>query len=117
MGVEQFAQDVRGTGGVLSTTTQGTVQTDNFGHGGGILVDPSAGDSYPVAVNPAGVIHEFSVLSAGDVDVEVHTTGGDVFTLRLDGATGAWDHWDIDKLVISDPRSTGALFSGGWAGE
>ena len=114
MGVEQFSQTVRGSGGTLATNATGTMETDNYPNGGSINSDAPA---YPVSLNPAETIQELIVLKAGDVDVEVTTTGGDTFTLRLYGGTGSFDKWEIDSVSFSDPRGTGAALVVGWAGE
>lgn len=117
MGNRQFARTVRGTDGIVATNQTGTMETNDYPNGDDVVIDPNNGDSYPVSVNPAETIHEIIVNSAGDVQLEVHTIDGDVINMRLDGASGAYNRWKVDKFVVSDPRSTGALFSGGWAGE
>lgn len=118
MASEQFSQAVRGSNGEpVATNATGTLETNDYPNGDAVQVDPSDGDSYPVTVNPAETIHEIVLLSAPDVDLEVTTTEGDNFSLRLDGASGTLDRWKVDEFTIRDPRGTGALFSGGWAGE
>jgi hypothetical protein len=112
---EQFSQAVRGSSaepvGVAQT---GSLETNDYDYGDGFDFDGSA---YPYQLNPAEVIHELIVTQAGDVDAEITTTGGDTFTLRLNGRTGAFDRWNIDSVTFQDPRATGASLSGGWAGE
>jgi hypothetical protein len=112
---EQFSQAVRGSSaepvGVAQT---GSLETNDYDYGDGFDFDGSA---YPYSLNPARVIHELIVTQAGDIQAEIITTGGDNIPLRLAGATGTFDRWNIDKVVFSDPRGTGAALSGGWAGE
>ncbi|SFR37141.1 hypothetical protein SAMN04487947_0566 [Halogeometricum rufum] len=114
MGVEQFSQTVRGSGGTLATNATGTMETDNYPNGGAFDED---GTTYPVSLNPAETIQELIITAAGDVMMEVHTSGGDVFTVPLAGGTGSFDKWEIDKVVFSDPKGTQARLGGGWAGE
>jgi hypothetical protein len=115
MGSEQHSQAVRGSSAEpVSVGQTGSLETNDYDHGAGFDHD---GTSYPYDVNPARVIHELILTQAGDVDAEITTTGGDSFTLRLRGATGTFDRWNIDAVTFSDPRGTGAALSGGWAGE
>jgi hypothetical protein len=114
MGVEQFSQTVRGTGGTLATNTSGTVETDNYAHGGSVS---DGAPTYPVSMNPAATIQELNIIEAGDVEAEITTTGGDTFTLRLYGGAGSFDKWEIDSVTFRDPRGTGAALVVGWAGE
>lgn len=114
MGVEQFSQTVRGSGGTLRTAATGVMETDNYSHGGAFDED---GTTYPVEINPAETIQELTITQAGDVDAEITTTGGDTFALRLHGGVGVWDKWEIDSVTFRDPRGTNATVSGAWAGE
>ncbi|RYJ12748.1 hypothetical protein ELS19_01360 [Halogeometricum borinquense] len=114
MGVEQFSQTVRGTGGTLSTNATGTVETDNYPNGDGFDYDGSA---YPYTLNPAETIQELIITIAGDVNMEITTTGGDTFSVPLAGGTGAFEKWEIDSVTFRDPAGTTARLGGGWAGE
>lgn len=112
---EQFSQAVRGSSaepvGVAQT---GSLETNDYDVGAAFDFDGSA---YPYSINPAEVIHELLVTQAGDIDAEITTVGGSTFALRLAGATGTFDRWNIDSVTFRDPRATGAALSGGWAGE
>jgi len=112
----QWVQGVGGGGGEpISTNARGVIQTDNYPSGGEIK---SSTDSYPIEVNPAETIQELNVTQHSDaLVVEVHTTGGDVFEAFAGGTLGSRDKWEIDKVVVSDPDSSGATFSAEWAGE
>ena len=111
---EQNAQTVRGSGGTLRTATTGVMETDNYSHGAEFDEDGSA---YPYTVNPAEVIQEWYITSAGDVIAEVTTTGGDTFPFPLAGTVGAYDKWEVDSITFTDPKGTQAPIRGGWAGE
>ncbi|RDZ65875.1 hypothetical protein C5B90_05865 [Haloferax sp. Atlit-12N] len=114
MGVDQFSQEVRGSGGTLATSTQGTVETDNYAHGDGFDFDGSA---YPYTLNPAETIQELVLTKTGNIDMEVTTTGGDTFTIPLAGNVGSFDKWEIDTVTFRDPDATASTLAGGWAGE
>ncbi|WP_410765790.1 hypothetical protein [Haloferax sp. DFSO60] len=114
MGVEQFSQEVRGSGGILATSTQGTVETDNYAHGDAFDFDGSA---YPYSLNPAETIQELIITTAGDIVAHITTTGGDTFDFPLAGSVVAVDKWEIDTVEFRDPNGTAARLAGGWAGE
>jgi phage baseplate assembly protein gpV len=115
MGVEQFSQVVAGSnGGPVATSTQGTVQTDNYGNGDAFDYDGSA---YPYSIDPAETIQELTITAAGDIIVRITTVDGDTFDLPLAGSVGVWDKWSIDSVEFRDPNGTTARIAGGWAGE
>ncbi|WP_058826726.1 hypothetical protein [Haloferax sp. Q22] len=114
MGVEQFSQEVRGSGGILATSTQGTVETDNYAHGDAFDFDGSA---YPYTLNPAETIQELVITTSGNVIARITTTGGDTFDLPLASGAGSFDKWEIDSLEFRDPNGTTSRIAGGWAGE
>jgi len=117
MGDKQFNNTVSGTGGTLATNTTGTVETDNYANGGDYAAGGDSGTSFPLAVNPAATMQEITFTAAGNHVVDIHTTGGDVISLRMASSLGVWDKWEVDKLVLRDPDGTGELICGGWAGE
>jgi len=117
MGQQQHASTVQGTNGVLQTAATGTMETDNYAHGDDFEAGGSTGNSFPFAINPAETMQELTFTNASSHVVEIHTTGGDVINLRLEGNVGVWDKWETDKLVLTDPNGTGDLICGGWAGE
>lgn len=118
MASEQFAQPVRGSGGTaIQTNARGTMETDNYSNGGAYAAGGGTGNAFPFPVNPAETMQEITFTAASSHVVEVHTTGGDVFDLRMEGSLGVWDKWEVDKLVFKDPKGTGDLICGGWAGE
>jgi len=115
MGGKEYAQMVRGSGQEpISTTQENAFETDNYREGSGFDFDGSA---YPYTIDPAEDIQELNITGAGDIDVEITTTSGTVFTLRLNGTVGSYDKWSIDQITFEDPRGTGAKLIGGWAGE
>lgn len=115
MASEQFSQAVRGSDSEpVGVSGMGSLETNDYDRGGSF---DDNGTNYPVEVNPAATIHELIVVEAGDVDMTITTTGGDTFTIRLRGTTGAYDRWNIDSVTFSDPRGTAAPITGGWAGE
>lgn len=112
MGVEEFSQTVRGTGGTLSTNTTGTVETDNYGFGDAFSL---SGGNLPVTVDPTDRhIQELNITTSGsDTTAEITTTGGDTFVLELHGATASFDKWEIESVTFDGTADV----SGGWAGE
>jgi len=115
MGSEQFSQAVRGSSAEPVGVSQvGSLETNDYDHGGGFADD---GNNYPVEVNPARVISELIVTAAGDIDMEITTVEGEIFTVQLAGSTGVFNRWNINSVVFRDPRSTNARLAGGWAGE
>ena len=115
MGAEQFSTPVRGASGdAVSVAASGTIETDNYEHGDAFDFDGSA---YPYEINPAAVIEEIVITTAGDVVAEITTVGGDTVPLALAGGSGAFDKWSTDKITFRDPNGTGSRIAGGWAGE
>lgn len=114
MGVQEFSQTVRGSGGTLRTNASGVMETDNYPNGAAFDNDGSA---YPYSLNPAETIQELNITSAGDIVARITTTGGDTFDLALAGTTASFDKWEIDSIEFRDPNATGARIAGGWAGE
>jgi len=115
MASEQFSQAVRGSGAQpITTSNVGSIQTDNYDSGDSFADD---GTGYPLAINPPEVIQELYLTDAGDVEMDIHTVQGDVFTVRLAATIGEWQGWEIDKVVFRDPRNTTAPIYGAWAGE
>jgi hypothetical protein len=115
MGSEQFSMAVRGSSAEpVSTNATGTMETDNYEHGGAFSFD---GGGYPYTVNPDAVIQELWVTRTADIVARITTTGGDTFDLELAGATIVADKWEIDKVEFRDPKGVGAAIAGGWAGE
>jgi hypothetical protein len=116
MGVEQFSQTVRGSGGTLRTNASGVMEVDNYPGGGEI--DAPATDAYPVSLNPAATIQEFIVTqNHADLEVEFHTVGGDVYQAFRGSVTGVRSRVEIDKVVVSDPNGSNATFTAEWSGE
>jgi hypothetical protein len=105
---------VEGTDGVLTTSTVGSIETDNYTLGDGFDFD---GGSYPYSVDPTATIQELVITTAGNVEAEITTDGGSTFTLPLAGGSGAFDKWSIASVTFRDPENTGARLAGGWAGE
>ncbi len=100
----------------MQTNAQGTIETNDYPNGGEVAA-PDV-DSYPVALNPAETIEELIVTQNDSaLDVEIHTNGGDVFYAFRGGAEGVRNRWKIDKVVVSDPETSGATFTAEWAGE
>lgn len=115
MASEQFSVPVRGAGAEpLATTTNGTVQTDNYQAGEAFDFDGSA---YPYSLNPAETIQELLITDAADVIARITTIQGDTFDFPLAGTTGSFEGWEIDSVEFRDPNTTTARVSGGWAGE
>ncbi|ELZ94906.1 hypothetical protein C440_07517 [Haloferax mucosum ATCC BAA-1512] len=115
MGIKQFSQPVSGTGGQpVATNAAGTIETDNYAHGGGFDFD---GSTYPYTLNPAETIQELVITIAGNITARITTTGGDTFDLKLAGGTGTFDKWEIDSVEFRDPNGTNSRIAGGWAGE
>lgn len=115
MGSEQFSQAVRGSAGdPVGVSQQGSLETNDYDEGDGFDFDGSA---YPYTINPSEVIHELVITSADNIDAEITTVSGTTFTLPLASSTGAFDRWNIDKVVFKDPNATTARIAGGWAGE
>lgn len=118
MGRKQFTSAVGGEGGTaLATSTTGTVETDNYSSGDAYAAGGSTGNAFPYSINPAETMQEITFTAAGNHVVDIHTTGGDVIPLRMEGSLGVWDKWEVDKLVLRDPKGNGELICGGWAGE
>lgn len=116
MPAEQFSAPVRGAAGTpLQTTEQGSMQTDNYDHGGAFEFD---GTAYPYTVDPVDrLIQEVMLTDAGDIDMTVETIHGDTFTVRLADTVGRWQIWEIESLTFEDPRGTAAPLYGAWGGE
>jgi len=115
MASEQFSQAVRGSSAEpVSVGQTGSLETNDYDHGDGFDLDGSA---YPYTVNPAETIHELIFIEVDDIDATITTVGGDTFSVRMRGSTGAFDRWNIDKVVLEDPRATAAPVTGAWAGE
>lgn len=112
---EQFSQAVRGSGArPVSVGLNGSIETNDYDYGDAFDHDGSA---YPYEINPAETIQELIITEAGDVVARITTVGGDTFDFRLRGSNGAFNRWNIDKVVLRDPQGTAAPISGGWAGE
>lgn len=112
---EEFSQAVRGSSAEpISTNATGTMETDNYEHGGAYSFDGSA---YPYSVNPAETIQELWVTRSADVVARITTTGGDTFDLELAGRPIVSDKWEIDSVEFRDPNGTTDSISGGYAGE
>jgi len=115
MPAEEFSTPVRGSGGQpVATTTNGTVQTDNYQAGDAFDFDGSA---YPYVLNPAETIQELAITASDDIVAHITTIQGDVFDLPLAGTVGSWEGWEIDEVEFRDPNGTAARVAGGWAGE
>lgn len=109
---EQNEQTVRGSGGTLSTTTRGTVETDNYAEGGAF--DVAATDT-PTQIDLGdAVAAQQIVITASDNDTVLSMTlsGGDVVDLPLNGGTGSFDKWECNSITVK-----GGAAAGGWAGE
>lgn len=113
MGVDQFSQTVRGSGGILRTASTGVVETDNYAGGGDYSL--SGGDT----LNPAAVIQELTVTQIGDKSLKLllTTTGGDTIDYPHNGGTMVHDKIEIDSVEVQDPNDTGAVIEGVWVGE
>lgn len=105
---------VQGTNGVLTTSTSGVVQTDNYEEGGAFDYN---GTAYPYTVDPAETIEELVITTSGDIVARITTTSGTTFDLPLAGGSGTFDKWSIDVVEFQDPNATGDRIAGGWAGE
>jgi hypothetical protein len=106
--------NIRGSNGTLSTTTDGTVQTDNYNSAAGFDFD---GSSYPYSVNPSNFdIQELVVTTAGDIDVEFDTVNGTV-TVPLAGGVGSFDKLTAQSVTFKDPRATDSRIGGLVVGE
>jgi len=117
MGAEQFSTPVRGASGTpISVAQTGTIETDNYSTGGAASGEQAA--DYPININPAVVIQELVVTqNSADANIEIHTTGGDVFYAFRGASLGSRDKIEIDKIVISDPQGAGPTTSVEWYGE
>jgi hypothetical protein len=115
MGSEQHSTAVRGSSAEpVSVGQTGSIETNDYDHGDGF---DFSGDSSPYNINPAETIAEIIITGSGDVVMDVITIGGDTVPLPLNGGTGSFDRWNVDKIVFRDPNGTNAAVSGGWAGE
>lgn len=115
MGSEQFSQAVRGSDGTpVATSATGTIETDNYDRGVSIDED---GTTYPVAINPAFTVQVLWLTQVGDIEAEIHTNSGDVFTVPLSGGVGVVDWFEMDKVVFKDPNGTGAELTGAVGGD
>jgi len=76
------------------------------------------GSAYPYSENPPETIRElgFQVVG-GPVDVQITTTGGDVFTVPVETSGTVLNRWAIDSIEITDPTGNAARVAWWWAGE
>lgn len=113
---EQNVQKVGGSSGTLATTTEGTVETDNYDDAG---VISASGAQYPLTVNPAATIQELIITELGPAIVaDIDTVGGNSVTdVPLNGRTLAMDTLSIDAITFRDPQGTGDAVEGLWVGE
>jgi len=111
-GRPEFSRTVTGgSGRPVSTSAEGTVETDNYPTGDAF--DFSGGE-LPKTVDPAATMQEIVITGSGDDTLlEITTTGGATFDLPLNGTLGTFDKWSVDVLTV---KGTGDV-SGGWAGE
>jgi len=106
--------NIRGSNGTLSTTTDGTVQTDNYTSAAGFDFD---GSNYPYSVNPSNFdIQEVVITTAGDIDLQFDTVNGTV-TVPLAGGVGSFDKLTAQSITFRDPNATGARIGGLVVGE
>lgn len=92
------------------------MQTDNYEAGAGFEFD---GSNYPYEITAGSVnaIQEVILSQVGDVDMVIDTVQGDTISLRLDGAYGRYQTWEMETVTFYDPRATGAALYGAWGGE
>lgn len=111
-GRPEFSRTVTGgTGRPVSTSAEGTVETDNYPTGDAFDL---SGGSLPVTIDPPATMQEIVITASGDDTVlRITTTGGATFDLPLNGGTGTFDKWSIDILEVRGSADV----AGGWAGE
>lgn len=115
MGSQEFAQAVRGSGAEpISTTSESSFETDNYGNGQGFDKDGSA---YPYTIDPTFDIQVVHITQADNITMKVTTIQGYTFDVPLAGGTGVIDHISMDKVEFTDPNNTGARISGFVGGE
>lgn len=116
----ELSRTVTGSQGTaVRTTEDGSIATDNYPFGGSFAYD---GSTYPYTLDTANltdpdILQAVTFTEAGDVDMEVTTTLGDTFTVRLAGTVGEWSNWEVESVTFKDPRGTAAPLYGSWSGE
>ena len=101
----QFAQIVAGTVDAQTDTT--------YNQGDVVDVDGSA---YPYVLDPVETIEELIIHDAGDIEAEITTSGGAVFTIPV-SSNETYNRWAIDSVTFKDPNATSAALAASWAGE
>jgi hypothetical protein len=114
-GRSEFLQEIGGqSGAAVQTNASGVIETNNYVEGDGFSFD---GTAYPYTVNPPESIQELVIVECGDIVAEIETASGTTFDLELVGSAAVFNHWAINSVTFRDPLGTGAVISGGWAGE
>lgn len=115
MGTQEYARPVRGSEGrPIQTSADSAIETNNYREGGGIDLD---GTTYPYTIDPTFDIEVLHITGAGDIDAEVTTISGSVFTIPLNGGTGVIDWVSMDSITFKDPNATGSAIKGSYAGD
>lgn len=120
MGYRENGRVVRGTDGILATSTTGVVQTNNYDEGGSFEVEPQNGDSYPETVDPAGFTIQFlKVLETGtNIRMDIVTkTGEEIEDVHLRAAGFEEEAIEISSVTFRDPKDTGEPTFGYFVGE
>jgi hypothetical protein len=101
----QFAQIIAGT---VDAQTDST-----YNQGDVVDVDGSA---YPYALDPVETIEELIIHDAGDIEAEITTAGGAVFTIPVSSGD-VFNRWAIDSVEFQDPNNNSPALAVSWAGE
>lgn len=119
MGTEEYARPVRGSGGrPIQTSSASAIETNNYKNGGGINLNPAnTGESYPLTIDPAFDIEVLHITGSGDIEAEITTVSGNIFTIPLNGGTGVIDWFSMDSITFKDPNATGAKLKGSYGGD
>ncbi|MWG34157.1 hypothetical protein [Halomarina oriensis] len=103
MGSRQFQQTIR-----TDTDVSVNVNRATINEAVGVEEDGSA---YPYSVDPSGDIREIVVTDCGDVVMHCVGTGGTEWDVPLNGGTGSFDQWELERIEFRDPSGTGAALS------
>lgn len=105
-------------GASIQTTEQGSIQTNNYPHGGAFSHD---GSNYPYTLDAGSeginLLQAIHLTTAGDIVMEVTNEAGETFKVPLNSTIGEWSDWEMSKVVFRDPNGTAADLDGSWAGE
>ncbi|WP_115863373.1 hypothetical protein [Halorussus litoreus] len=120
MGYRENSRTIRGTNGIVATSTTGVIQTNNYDVGGSFAVNPNEGDTYPTTFDPAGFTIQFlKVLETGTaIRMDITTkTGDQIEDVQLRGAAFEEESIEMDSVTFKDPDGTGAPTFGYYSGE